>query len=265
MTALDETSRPGATPGTVADLLSSTAVPVAAGLDRVRARFAAVDTWVFDLDNTLYPHDSDLWPQIDARISQYLANFLGIDGLSARALQKFYYRRYGTTLHGLMADHAMDHVPFLDFVHDIDRTSLAPNPRLAQAIARLPGRKLVLTNGSRDHALRTAERLGLGTAFEDVFDIVAADLTPKPDPATYRRFFERHGVDPSRSAMVEDLSRNLIVPHERGMATVLVVPKTAEADAREPWERAGVTDPHVDFVTDDLTGFLVGLVPGVGP
>ncbi len=231
------------------------------GLDRARARFARVDTWVFDLDNTLYPHDSDLWPQIDARISQYLADLTGLDGLSARALQKFYYRRYGTTLHGLMADHVIDHGAFLEFVHDIDRTSLAPNPDLARAIARLPGRKLVLTNGSRDHALRTAEQLGLGTAFEDVFDIVAADLTPKPDPATYARFFDRHGVDPARSAMVEDLARNLIVPHARGMATVLVIPKRVQPDGREPWEQSGATDAHVDFVTDDLARFLVDLVP----
>ncbi len=231
----------------------------APGIEAVRARFARVDTWVFDLDNTLYPHDSDLWPQIDARISAYLAHLTGLDGLSARALQKFYYLRYGTTLHGLMADHAIDHAEFLRFVHDIDRTSLAPDPRLARAIARLPGRKLVLTNGSRDHALATNERLGLGTAFEDVFDIVAAELIPKPDPATYQRFFDRHAIDPARSAMVEDLARNLLVPHARGMATVLVVPQGA--DGREPWERGGAADPHVDFVTADLARFLLDLVP----
>jgi putative hydrolase of the HAD superfamily len=245
--------------GLPAGLADSTAMPQPGIGPEVRARFAHVRTWVFDLDNTLYPSDADLWPQIDARISAYLANLLGLDGLSARALQKYYYRRYGTTLAGLMAEHAVDHAPFLDFVHDIDRSSLAPNPRLAQAIARLPGRKLILTNGSRDHALRTAEALGLGTAFEDVFDIVAAELTPKPDPIAYQRFFDRHAVDPKESAMFEDLARNLIVPHEQGMVTTLVVPQRPEADGREAWERTGAADPHIEFVTDDLAAFLVGL------
>lgn len=225
----------------------------------VRRRFAHVDIWVFDLDNTLYPASSDLWPQIDARITHYLAHTLGIDGLSARALQKYYYQRYGTTLHGLMAEHAIDPHLFLDFVHDIDRTRVAANPDLAAALLGLPGRKLILTNGSRDHALLTAEQLGLGDAFEDVFDIVAGDLVPKPDPATFDRFFERHAVDPTRAAMFEDLSRNLRTPHDRGMVTTLIVQPSDALDHREPWERTGVSEPFVDFVTDDLAAFLAGL------
>ncbi len=234
--------------------------PAAAGKD-VRARFAHVDTWVFDLDNTLYPAGSDIWPRIDARITHYLSDYLGIDGLSARGLQKYYYRRYGTTLRGLVEEHAMSHEAFLDFVHDIDRTSLDPNPLLVQAIAALPGRKLIFTNGSCSHALRTAEQLGFGDTFEAVFDIVASDLVPKPDPGTYDRFFARHAVDPVRAAMFEDIARNLAVPHARGMATVLVVPSTkAGADNREPWEATGAAEPYVDFVTDDLAAFVAGLV-----
>ncbi len=225
----------------------------------VRARFATVDTWVFDLDNTLYPAGSTVWPMIDERITRYLADLMGIDGMSARGLQKYYYKRYGTTLKGLIEDHAITPGAFLDFVHDIDRTSLAPNPALVQAIASLPGRKLILTNGSRDHALRTTEQLGFTDAFEAVFDIVAADLVPKPEAATYERFFATHGVDPSRSAMFEDLAKNLQVPHARGMATVLVVPSTTVEDNREPWESLGSAEPYVDVVTDDLAGFLAGL------
>jgi putative hydrolase of the HAD superfamily len=216
---------------------------------------------VFDLDNTLYPPDSDLWPQIDSRISGFLMVLFGLDGLSARALQKYYYRHYGTTLRGLMAEHAISSEDFLAFVHDIDRTSLPPNPRLAQAIARLPGRKLVLTNGSRDHALRTTEQLGISAAFEDIFDIVAADLVPKPDPATYDKFFTKHGVDPTHAAMFEDLARNLSVPHSRGMVTTLVVPSPTTIDHREAWERLGATEPFVDFVANDLAQFLVDLTP----
>ncbi len=232
--------------------------------ERVRARFAAVDTWVFDLDNTLYPAGSPVWPMIDERITRWLADLMGIDGLTARGLQKYYYRRYGTTLKGLIEDHAITPEAFLSFVHDIDRTSLAPNPALVEAIRALPGRKLILTNGSKEHALRTTERLGFAAdGFEAVFDIVSADLVPKPEAATYDRFFALHGVDPSTAAMVEDLVKNLRVPHARNMATLLVVPAAAVQDNREPWERLGAEEPYVDAVTDDLAAFLVGLELGL--
>jgi putative hydrolase of the HAD superfamily len=223
--------------------------------------FKHVDTWVFDLDNTLYPSDSDLWPKIDQRITLYLMQLFGLDGMSSRALQKYYYQRYGTTLRGLVVDHAISFEEFLDFVHDIDRSSLLPNPALAHAITALPGRKLILTNGSRDHALRTAKALGLEHMFEDIFDIVAADLLPKPEGATYQRFFDKHGIDPKTSAMFEDLAINLVVPHDKGMLTTLVVPKPGQADHREAFEIAqGAYPPHIDFVTSDLEGFLSQLI-----
>lgn len=217
----------------------------------------AIETWVFDLDNTLYPADCDLWPKIDQRITAYLVQLFGLDGLSARALQKYYYRRYGTTLRGLMEDHDVPPQDFLDFVHDIDRSTLLPNPELADAIARLPGRKLILTNGSREHALRTAEALGLHEMFEDVFDIVAAELVPKPELQTYERFFDKHGVDPTHAVMFDDIERNLLIPHEKGMKTVLVVPKPGQSDHREAFEIATSESlPHVDFVTSALENFL---------
>jgi putative hydrolase of the HAD superfamily len=232
--------------------------------ERVRARFAAVDTWVFDLDNTLYPAGSPVWPMIDERITRWLADLMGIDGLTARGLQKYYYRRYGTTLKGLIEDHAITPDAFLSFVHDIDRTSLLPNPALVEAVRALPGRKLILTNGSKEHALRTTERLGFAAdGFEAVFDIVSADLVPKPDAATYDRFLALYGVDPRRAAMVEDLVKNLAVPHARGMATLLVVPSATMEDNREPWERLGAEEPYVDAATDDLAGFLAQLEFGL--
>jgi putative hydrolase of the HAD superfamily len=223
-------------------------------------RFAHVGTWVFDLDNTLYPASSDLWPKIDARITLFMCQLFGLDGMSSRALQKYYYERYGTTLRGLMEEHEITADEFLRFVHDIDRSSLVPNHSLATAITALPGRKLILTNGSREHALRTAEQLGLDKMFEDVFDIVAGDLVPKPNPQAYERFFERHGVDPAGSAMFEDIERNLVVPHARGMRTTLVVPKPGQRDHRDPWEVAKERPLHVDYVTDDLEGFLRQIV-----
>ena len=221
-----------------------------------RARFAHVDTWVFDLDNTLYPPDSDLWPKIDQRITLYMASLFGIDGLSARALQKYYYLRYGTSLRGLMQEHQVDAAAFLQFVHDIDRTSLLPNAQLGMALAALPGRKLILTNGSREHALRTMQRLGIDQHFEDIFDIAAANLVPKPEAEAFERFFDKHAVDPASAAMFEDLERNLIVPHARGMVTTLVVPGNGIVDQREAAEKTDGRGGSVEFVTNDLGGFL---------
>jgi putative hydrolase of the HAD superfamily len=227
--------------------------------DDLVSKFRHVDTWVFDLDNTLYPADSDLWPKIDARITLFLGAFFGLDAISARALQKYYYHRYGTTLRGLMLEHEILADDFLAFVHDIDRSSLQPNLELAAAMAALPGRRLILTNGSREHALLTAGQLGLGDIFEDIFDIVAADLVPKPAAETYQRFFERHGVDPKRSAMFEDIALNLTVPHAHGMLTTLVVPRPGQLDFREAWESTGRSAPHIDYVTDNLGSFLVSI------
>lgn len=224
-----------------------------------RARFSHIDTWVFDLDNTLYPQTADLWPKIDARITLFMMRLFGLDAISLRALQKHYYQRYGTTLRGLMIEHAIDAEVFLEFVHDIDRSSLAHNHSLAEAIAALAGRKLILTNGSRHHAIETAKQLGVDHLFEDVFDIIAADFIAKPEEGAYERFFSRLKVDPKRAALFEDIPRNLVVPHARGMTTVLVRPGAGETVEREAWEIATGAEPHIDFVTDDLTGFLESL------
>jgi putative hydrolase of the HAD superfamily len=218
--------------------------------------FGQVETWVFDLDNTLYPHHVNLWQQVDARIRDYIAGFLKIAHDDAFRVQKDYYKRYGTTLRGMMIEHGMKPDDFLDFVHQIDYSPLEPNAVLCTAIEKLPGRKLILTNGTTGHADAVLARLGLGRHFDHVFDIVAAELEPKPSPGTYARFLKAHAVDARHAAMFEDLARNLEVPHALGMTTVLVVPAGAREVLREDWELAGRDAPHVDHVTDDLAGFL---------
>jgi putative hydrolase of the HAD superfamily len=239
--------------------------PIPLAPDHTFINLSHINTWVFDLDNTLYPADCDLWPKIDQRITAFMINLFGLDGLSSRALQKYYYRRYGTTLRGLMDDHAVSADDFLSFVHDIDRSSLLPNLPLAAAIAALPGRKLILTNGSRDHAQLTAEALGLSAMFEDIFDIVDAELVPKPERATYERFLNKHAVDPKTSAMFEDIERNLVIPHQKGMMTALVVPRPGQNDHRESFEIAtSQALPHVDYVTSDLEKFLRDIVGALG-
>jgi putative hydrolase of the HAD superfamily len=174
-------------------------------------RFDHVETWIFDLDNTLYPHEARVWPQVDERITLYLMKLFETDGLSARALQKHYYHRYGTTLRGLMEEEGIVPADFLDFAHDIDHSAIELNPALGDAIERLPGRKLILTNGSRKHASNVATKLGIFQHFEDVFDIEAADFIPKPDRHAYDRFLAKHAVEPARAAMFEDIAKNLLV------------------------------------------------------
>ena len=224
--------------------------------DRLLAKFGHISTWVFDLDNTLYPADCGLWPMINERVTLFLMGYSGLDGLSARGLQHFYYQRHGTTLRGLVDEGLIETEGFLAFVHDIDRSGLRPDAPLAREIGRLPGRRLIFTNGSRDHALRTIAHLGLDDLFEDAFDIVAAGLTPKPTPRAYETFYERYGVDPASAAMFEDISKNLVAPKAHGMTTVLVTPPVGVLDQREASDRDGREAAHVDFVTDDLVGFL---------
>ncbi|HZT25709.1 MAG TPA: pyrimidine 5'-nucleotidase [Pseudolabrys sp.] len=221
--------------------------------------FTSIDTWVFDLDNTLYPHHLNLWQQVDDRIRAYIANFLQVPHEQAFRIQKDYYRRYGTTMRGLMAEHGLQPDDYLEFVHQIDHSPLTPNPALGAALEKLPGRKLILTNGTRAHADAVMKRLAVHDHFEGVFDIVAAELEPKPAPKIYARFLERHAVDPRRAAMFEDLARNLEVPHALGMVTVLVVPEAQREVFREGWELEGREAPHVDYVTDNLAGFLEGI------
>ena len=219
------------------------------------ARLAGVEAWIFDLDNTLYPRSTNLFRQVDRRIRNYVSRLLDVDERQAERIQKDFYRRHGTTLRGLMLKHNVDPDAFLEFVHDIDHSVVKPDPALGDAILRLPGKRYIFTNGSRQHAEKVAERLGFPEHFEGIFDIVAADLVPKPERATYERFVKRFGVAPQKAAMFEDLARNLVVPKSVGMATILVVPRGTREVFHGAWEYEGRDDDHVDFVTDDLARF----------
>ncbi len=228
-------------------------------------RFAHVRSWVFDLDNTLYPRHTNLFAQVDVRIRDFVQKLLELEPDAAQVLQRDYYRRYGTTLRGLIVEHGIAPDDFLEYVHDIDHSPVTPDPRLASAIARLPGRRFVFTNGSRLHAEKVMARLGLGPDFTDIFDIVRADLIPKPHPDTYARFLDENAIDPATAAMFEDLARNLEVPKALGMATVLIVPRGTEPILAEAWETEGSDGAHIDYLTDDLGSFLSRLADGLTP
>ena len=175
--------------------------------------FSHVEAWVFDLDNTLYPSDCNLFAEIDTRMGDFIAARFGVSLEEAQRMRKSYYYQYGTTLAGLMRLHDVCPNAFLDYVHDIDLSVIAPAPELGQALDALPGRKFVFTNGSRRHAESVIARLGLDGRFDDVFDIHAAEFIPKPERAAYERFMGAHAVAAGSAAMFDDLPHNLRTAH----------------------------------------------------
>jgi putative hydrolase of the HAD superfamily len=223
--------------------------------------FAHVTDWVFDLDNTLYPRECNLFAQIDQLISQYVAELTQLPFAEARTLQKSYYRDFGTTLNGLMQRHEVDPDHFLSTVHNIDYSPVPAHPDLVSAIEALPGRKFILTNGDVGHARAVLKRLGApDELFEGIFDIRAMSYRPKPLPEAYDAFFAAHGIEVKRSAMFDDLEKNLLVPHEVGMATVQVIATEDFAHEQvDAWELEQTGGPHVHHVTADLTAFLTKL------
>ncbi len=206
---------------------------------------AEVESWVFDLDNTLYPHTLRLFDQVSARMTTFVMRELGLAHAEADALRARYWREHGTTLAGLMEVDGIDPEDFLAEVHEIDLSALVPDPRLDAALAALPGRRVVYTNGSRDHAARITEKLGIRGRFEALYGVEDAGFVPKPRRAAFERVFAADGLDHARAAMVEDDQRNLEVPHALGMATIWA--------PLDPDEAAGA---HVGHVAVDLAAFL---------
>lgn len=216
-----------------------------------------IESWVFDLDNTLYPARLNLFSQVDERMRRFIVELLDVDEEEARRLQKGYFVQHGTTLKGLIENHDIDPADFLAYVHDIDVSVLPPDPALAAALDRLPGRKLVFTNGSRRHAENVMERIGIADRFDGIFDIVDSRFIPKKEIAPYRSFVERHRVEPGRAAMFEDMARNLIPAHALGMTTVWVPGISA-------WSHEAAEGDHIHHITHDLTGFLEAVVAARG-
>lgn len=214
-----------------------------------------VEAWVFDLDNTLYPASCNLFAQIDQRMKAFIRSVLGCDEARAHETQKAYFHAHGTTLRGLMENHGVDPEDFLAHCHDIDHSVVPPSPALDSALHRLAGRKLIFTNGSVRHAAAVTERIGISHHFEAVFDIAAADYVPKPAPGPYREMLARHGLDPQRTAFIEDSARNLAPAHALGMTTVWVRHDTH-------WATDGADGDHVHHETDDLVAWLEALIAG---
>ena len=216
--------------------------------------FRHIDAWVFDLDNTLYRADCNLFEQIDRRMTVYIAQLLSIPEAEAKRLQKTYYRDHGTTLSGLMRVNGIDPESFLDFVHDIDLSVLQADESLVRAIGKLPGKKFVFTNGCHNHAVRVLDRVGLTALIDDIWDIRTIAYTPKPDIAAYETVIAKSGIAPGKSAMFEDVARNLVSAHMLGMTTIWL-------NNNSVWSKQGPEFPlvaaeHIHHEITDLAPFL---------
>jgi len=221
--------------------------PALGSLPMMHAQFSRVRAWVFDLDNTLYAPEARLFDQIRARMTAYMVRELAIPRAEADRLRRHYWQKYGTTLAGLMAEHAVEPGPYLAEVHAISFAALSPDPQLAAKIAALPGRRIVMTNASAPYARRVLAARGLAGVFDAVYGVEHAGFTPKPARAAYEAVFAADGLDPTEGAMFEDDPRNLIAPYALGMRTILVA-------------RAAAPARHIQHHTADLAGFLAQLV-----
>lgn len=218
--------------------------------DHFNPQLDHAETWIFDLDNTLYPAHCNLFAQIDVKMGAFISNYLNIGLTEARAVQKEYFREHGTTLNGLMQNHGMKPSLFLDYVHDIDYSPVPRSQPLIEALGRLNCRKVVFTNGTVPHAEAVLERLGIADQFEAIFDIVASDYVPKPNPEPYQKLLDEHDIDPKTAVMLEDMARNLEHPAAIGMQTVWV-----RTDHR--WSSDGAdSGNHIHHITDDLAAWL---------
>ncbi len=212
---------------------------------------AHIDTWIFDLDNTLYPAGSALFPQIEGRMTDYVCELLGCDRETGFKAQKSYFLDHGTTLSGLMAERDVDPHHFLAFVHDVDMSMIEANQALAATIARLPGRKLVFTNGDEPYARKVLGRLGLHESFEGIHDIHATAYRPKPWPEAYRGLCDTWDIDPASALFVEDMARNLAPAKAIGMATVWVDNGS---------EQGAVDRDPIDYITNDIGHWLLSIL-----
>jgi len=226
--------------------------------------FRSIDAWIFDLDDTLYAPTPELAALYDERMRSFIRRELNLSAEEADRVRQDLYGRYGATVRGLMTEHGVSPDAYLAYVHDVDHSWIAPNPELAEAIAALRGPRYVLTNSPASHAEKVLARLGMTELFAGIFDFARSGQFAKPHPDVYARVIADTGIDPRRTAIVEDLARNLREPRRLGMATVLVLPPGTRDVFRAEWDLEQGPEPAADYMTENLAGFLRAVVEETG-
>ena len=205
--------------------------------------------WLFDLDNTLYSGATKVFDQVDKKMSQFISEKLNISKEEARKIQKNYFVEYNTTLNGMIKNHKIDANEFLKFVHDIDLSFLKRDKQLEEQIKKIKGKKIIFTNGSREHAENVTKKLGIDRHFDDIFDIKSADFIPKPSLITYKKIIEKYKIEPQYSIFIEDIARNLKPAYELGMKTVWIIND-------EPWAAKFSDSDFINYKINKLSNFL---------
>ncbi len=207
-----------------------------------------IQYWVFDLDNTLYPHHCDLFADIDQRMGEYITQKIGLPADEAKKLQKQLFHFYGTTLRGLQEKYHVDPDDYLRFTHNIDYSIIPANPTLRTQLDNLSGNKYIFTNGSYEHAINTLDRIGIAECFTKIFDIKQGGYEPKPQPQVYDMMVDFLDIQPAQAIMLDDIAKNLMPAAKLGIKTVLI--DTGDAALSEGY------DEYIDFKTSDLNDFL---------
>ncbi len=208
-----------------------------------------IKCWIFDLDNTLYSGQTKVFDQVDKKMSSFISNKLNISLVEAKKIQKEYFHKYSTTLSGMMKNHKIDAMEFLDFVHDVNLDFLGKNKDLEKEIAKITGKKIIFTNGSKAHAENVTKRIGINKLFDGIFDIVESNFIPKPSIEAYKILIEKYKIEPQYSIFIEDIARNLKPAHELGMKTVWI-------KNDEPWAAEFSNENFVNYRIENLTNFL---------
>ena len=210
-----------------------------------------IDTWVFDLDNTLYSAESGIFQQVHELMGKFVSNKLEIDLDSAKKIQRKYFIQHGTTLRGLMDNHGVEPDEFLDFVHKLDYSIVHPNHNLNKEITKLKGRKIIYTNANLQHVNEILMRLNLNDIFDEIFDIKMANYIPKPEIRAYNDFIKKFNINPKSTIMFDDIAKNLVPAKNVGFKSV--------------WINLGIENlsddiknsrRFLDFETKDLSKFL---------
>ena len=210
-----------------------------------------INTWIFDLDNTLYSADSGIFQQVHQLMGEFISNNLNLEISEAKKLQSKYYKQHGTTLRGMMDNHGVDPDHFLDEVHRLDYSIVGPNQLLNDELEKLEGRKIIYTNANEKHVLDVLKRINLSDYFDEIFDIKLANYIPKPEIKPYEQIMELFKIDASRSAMFDDIAKNLVPAKKVGFTPVWI-----DAGYENFSDDIEASRDYLDYQTRNLSLFL---------